>query len=421
MKKNLLIMPLLLVITLAISATGCNSEGDLVYQPADLALSCLSSDTIQSQTYTTDPIEKGYSSITIGLALGANASAICSGKNVFGLTGTAQCPETNSTLPSGGSLFPSHAHRDPLSFLLLQPQVMSQYASSGSQAAPKLPTTLGYQYRSQPNILKDDEGYQFYGYCISPQFTSRESCSSAGHGETWIGLCINPTLKAKTACESAGHGELWETDPSAPCNGTGGLTDTCSNGYPFGHYVHQKYVDCGGAGSNSIDGGILDCATKNPGISTWDGTLLGNHGEGVWKMVAHRGGTGSNQEVWKDLRTGLTWSSLSPSTMFYCPASGNNSHCPGNTQSACSEFLSPTAGTPISSFAPGEDFITGVYNGAKGEMGLLSSPSVRWRLPSMHDIIQAYNDGFPFVFFDATPTNYSTYIGFWTTYRCCSL
>ena len=81
----------------------------------------------------------------------------------------------------------------------------------------------------------------------------------------------------------------------------------------------------------------------------------------------------------------------------WCAAAGNNDPtdptCTGNTQSYCSELLAPESSVlPTSGFA-GETFGTGPYSDAKGKMGLTTTPSVTWSLPTQSEMRQAYLDG----------------------------
>jgi len=52
---------------------------------------------------------------------------------------------------------------------------------------------------------------------------------------------------------------------------------------------------CGTSGS--IADRIEDCADKNPGVSTWEGSTDGNAAEGTWKLVTY---TAGSTEVWRD-------------------------------------------------------------------------------------------------------------------------
>jgi hypothetical protein len=163
------------------------------------------------------------------------------------------------------------------------------------------------------------------------------------------------------------------------------------------------FVNCGTTQS-TIAARIADCATQNGSSATWDGTVKGNAGQGVWKLAVR---FGAGLEVWQDQRTGLLWSSLLASDNW-CRASGNaesgdpSGYCNSVTyqpnyptaQSWCAED-GPTAMMPVST--SGENWATGSYSGAKGGLGKNSSPGVRWRLPTRYDYQLADTNGIRFV------------------------
>ena len=81
-----------------------------------------------------------------------------------------------------------------------------------------------------------------------------------------------------------------------------------------------------GTTQSTIAARIADCATVFGANATWDGSVDGNAGQGVWKLVTRTGPVTSSmgQEVWQDERTGVLWSSLVSKAINWCMASGNN-------------------------------------------------------------------------------------------------
>ena len=159
---------------------------------------------------------------------------------------------------------------------------LSAYLEAKSYAGTALPSTLGYTYRDVPELLKDDDG----------SATSDNGCV-------------------------------------ADC--TGIQTVTVSQ--------HTNFVDCGVSQATILER-IADCASSNSTPATWNGLVRSNGGHGVWKLVSRNG---ANQEVWKDMKTGLLWSTKSSTAPDWCAASGNDDaadpsgFCGANTQSYCAE------------------------------------------------------------------------------------
>jgi len=191
-----------------------------------------------------------------------------------------------------------------------------------------------------------------------------------------------------------------------------GCTVNCSTVTGVTQAQHDAYVDCGYpsamTGSNldpsTIANRINHCALVNPALpTTWDGGTRGNAGQAVWKLVAVQHDPSGkwpiwpNREVWQDQRTGLLWSSRGETFSSWCSGVGSNdptdSMCSTNNRSACSETLYPNTNVAAVSDFARDNYATGVYDPGKGQMGLKSSPSVRWRLPTRNDYLQAELDG----------------------------
>lgn len=150
-------------------------------------------------------------------------------------------------------------------------------------------------------------------------------------------------------------------------------------------------VACG-EGIDEVEDRIADCLSNNPSSATWDGTVNGNAGEGIWRLVTR---TSGGQEVWQDTRTHLLWSDRLSSGDNWCRASGNaESTDPSNfcNNGTYQNQTTPTSycaeATGLSPRLAGENWTNGTYHAGKGSMGKIAtatSPSVRWRLPSIHD------------------------------------
>jgi hypothetical protein len=168
-------------------------------------------------------------------------------------------------------------------------------------------------------------------------------------------------------------------------------------------YAARPGGDCGLAGS--LPTRITSCNLS------WDGNSQGNMGFGLWKLVTR---SGANNEVWQDQRTGLIWSSLVGNTNW-CQAAGNadagdiSGYCRNTTYqpyyvgnnniglSSCAEGgTDPAASAEAVATTLGNAW-SGTYLPQKGGMGLLSTPVVRWRLPTRSDYLQAEVDGIRFV------------------------
>lgn len=160
--------------------------------------------------------------------------------------------------------------------------------------------------------------------------------------------------------------------------------------------------------SGTIAQRISDCGSKLTGAS-WDGGYYGNGPQSKWQLVSR---LGPNKEVWKDLGSGMLWSSLVATNLNWCKASGsNNSNNPtiaanykeDDPDDFCdqSAFQSTASGQTVVSAcfeAPGLTTIDSrINNEGKANLGLSSSPLVRWRLPSLYDYQIAEYHGIRFV------------------------
>ena len=79
---------------------------------------------------------------------------------------------------------------------------------------------------------------------------------------------------------------------------------------PSANYAPRPSVDCGNAGT--LAARAQDCAAQNPETAAWTGVS-------PWALVTRTGA----QEVWRDLKTGLLWSSLVAQKANWCQADGS--------------------------------------------------------------------------------------------------
>jgi hypothetical protein len=183
--------------------------------------------------------------------------------------------------------------------------------------------------------------------------------------------------------------------------------------------------------SGALSARIADCAIKFGEEATWDGTQKGHYNETVWKLVTRTGNivppeplsgasaevAGRGREVWQDQKTGLLWSSLLSSRLGWCKATGNNV-IPGHPAGDAPIFYSCERPQNQSQTRPAvsacledgtnnfTDIDPDIDPTGKAGLGLSSSPSVMWNLPTMSHYRQAEVDGLRFVLPDAGPVGY---------------
>jgi hypothetical protein len=314
-----------------------------------------------------------YSSVTVDESVGFQAANICGDTTIFGLAGTAACTQP----------LVSTANRNTFTTQLTQSAEVTTYAG----------TALPPNYRDIPSITKDLDNSTI-GYCSAPAYLTAATCQG-NPGLKWGGFCVAPTIVDSANCSTNSY--TWVDNGS-------GCTARCSPIFPFSASVHAAYQDCGGNGFSTIDAAIQDCVSRNGDTATWDGALLGTHGESIWKLVARRG---TNKEVWRDLKTKLLWSTANGTRVTWCTTTGNQQNtaaadCSTNTVSDCAEL------TGFTSSFTGEDRSSSSYASEKGGLGLKSTIVVTWRAPTVHDFLQAEVDGFRAVLPDSLPQEWSS-------------
>lgn len=155
-----------------------------------------------------------------------------------------------------------------------------------------------------------------------------------------------------------------------------------------------------GTTQNTVEARVAQCAELNAALASWDGSVVGNAGQALWKLVTYNG----THEVWRDERTGLLWSDRLGQTNW-CRATGSSGGGPYgqvDPYNFCDNVLyQPIQATPESWCTEDAGFNTpGAYDSMKGGMRLAatpSSPSISWRLPTLYDYQMANIDGIRFV------------------------
>lgn len=139
---------------------------------------------------------------------------------------------------------------------------------------------------------------------------------------------------------------------------------------------------------------------------SWDGTTLGNAGQGKWHLVTKV----NSKQVWQDERTGLLWSD-NLGNANWCQGAGNTENLNSiDCTAGAGSNLQPA--TPVSMCAEDTGFNSDGYDDAKGGMRLAASgtsPSIKWRLPTREDLMLAYVNGGPYAAPFFRDTN-----GYWT-------
>jgi hypothetical protein len=132
----------------------------------------------------------------------------------------------------------------------------------------------------------------------------------------------------------------------------------------------------------NITNRILDCASKEPSRSIWNGTLNGSSGESNWNLVYNSPTTPT--ELWLDTRINMVWSNVM-TAKNWCMASGNiQNQTAGTALTIDCETLGATTSVCTNLN------VAGVGN------------QIKWRLPTRNDYLQADLDGIRFVLDNST-------------------
>lgn len=164
-------------------------------------------------------------------------------------------------------------------------------------------------------------------------------------------------------------------------------------------FATRPTTNCGTT-QTTIQQRIDHCLAQNGALASWDGATNGNSGQGLWKLVTRSGAN----EVWRDERTGLIWSSPLGISTNWCRASGNSGGGPfGQVDpfNICDNAANQDQAIPESLCTEAAGLNTSAaYDGPKGGMRLAAtgtSPSVVWRLPTKNDYHLAEVNGIRFV------------------------
>lgn len=314
---------------------------------------------------------------------GASPATVCSGTTINGVAGTAFCSTASALLPSnvGGGDEDNDA------------VTMRTNTAADSASWTSVVIDMGSDF-IKSNICSGKTIFGRLGTAVCNSVFGDLTASNM-HRDVATAQ-MNLTTEKSTSSYPRGYREVPDVtkdDESSQALRASRPTATC------------------GTTQTSVALRISDCSSLNVAAATWIGSEKGVSGEATWKLVTRTAGA---KEVWRDERTGLVWSDVVANSTW-CRATGNRQTDAqdGNGQGICDPAESGNLGgqdaspTSYCSEAAGlspasgvENWTTGVYDGAKGGMGAVStgtSPSVRWRAPTLKDALQAEIDGLSFV------------------------
>lgn len=226
------------------------------------------------------------------------------------------------------------------------------------------------------------------------EFTSFMA-SSLHRDKSATQLTLLEELAIGTSALPSGHREVPKIGSTAPP--VIGDNDAGIDGAAT--FATRPTINCGTT-QTTIAQRIDHCFAQNGALASWDGATNGNSGQGLWKLVTRSGAN----EVWRDERTGLIWSSPLGVSTNWCRASGNSGGGPFGQVDAfnvCDNVANQDQVTPESMCTEAAGLNTSAaYDAMKGGMRLTatgSSPSVVWRLPTKNDYHLAEMNGIRFV------------------------
>lgn len=320
-----------------------------------------------------------------------SSSALCSSNTLQGIPGTAIC-QTGSTTQAALSshILAGKEAWDP-SGMKITGSLLNQGSFDLSKSFPGSGFYSGVSHL--PDSSQIIEGVTLLGI-TGTALTRYDSLMASSLFRNSGGTPSQLSIAAEKSNGTLPSGYREIPDITKDDNGVSGSSIQKST---------RPTTSCGNGGvgiGDRIENRIAHCLAQNPNAAIWDGTVKGNSGEGVWKLVTFDAVSGS--EVWRDERTGFLWSSA-VSQSNWCRASGNaQANDPNNicNSSSNQNQISPTSfcveGNGLSPAKSGENWTTGIYHSSKGGMGKISSsfsPSVRWRLPTLNDYYIALANG----------------------------
>lgn len=304
-----------------------------------------------------------------------NASDICSGIVIAGVTGTANCSGVGASVSMAEAFYLTSSRKDIASF--------DWTAGSGDMLA----LISGSSDRSE-SLLTWQALYDENDLLTS--FKSKYQ------------LMPNPITDSDGRCG--------DDDPLCGTDGADGIGKK--------HYLERitgrPNQECGTnaivGSSASISDRVADCAVKNGAKAFYIGAQYGQDGEGDWKLVTR---LSTGEEVWQDQRTKLLWSDQAVSSYNWYQAAGY-SKATAISKAETSYDSAPNSGTdcggsacqpaqPISVCAEvsngqlidqsgiQSNYQANPENAFKGN--LKASEGVIWKLPSRYDFLQAEVNG----------------------------
>ncbi len=347
------------------------------------------------------------------------ASQIASGSTILGVSGTVNFP----------SLTGSNAPRD--AGVTVVSQLAGQTTSNqitmaqetGTYGASALPTSSGYNYRDITDATKDDDGYPgtTCNYAPRPTVTCGTTQSTLA---LRIADCLskNPSTSSwNGATQCSGGQGTWNLVTRAGANqevwqdartgliwsskvGTANWCEASGNTQLAPVTFTQAYNNAAGTaivgtgtvgtisgGSSSLTETItikFTSATAYTVTSTGNG-CSGGAASGTLTTSAGSTSTWSRANYCSfTLTQGATnWAandtillaSVGAST-YSCYPGAASALQPASPMSYCAEN-----GGSFTNYPAGETWTSGTYMAAKGLMGANSTPSVYWRLPTIHD------------------------------------
>jgi hypothetical protein len=174
-------------------------------------------------------------------------------------------------------------------------------------------------------------------------------------------------------------------------------------------------VTCGTAEA-TIASKISDCGLVFSEGAIWDGTEKGNASQVQWKLVSryYNSVSSKSSEVWLDTATNLLWSSLVSNQINWCKAAGShnisgNQYAENDPNDICDNSINQSlSGSALSAcYENGSGHfsssVTSWESGAKAQLSYASTPTVRWRIPTLYDYELAERHGVRFVLPDMGP------------------
>lgn len=343
------------------------------------------------------PADTAYNTITLDLGSDFADSNLCVTKSILNLSGTAVCQgASGGTNASAANVLTGAYFWDSTG--------VSTQGSMANQGEVNLNTSA-------------IPGAGFYS-SLTLSLTASDICTGKSiFGNAGTALCnsVFADLMGSTMYRDPATAQMTlstETSTSSYASGYRDVPDVTKDddGYDSLSPVikaTRPATTCGTT-QTTIAARVAHCLAQNPTTATWDGATKGTSSEGTWKLVTR---TASAKEVWRDERTGLLWGD-NAGYHSWCRASGNaqtaaqdgtgSGICDpsdpngyGAQDSSPTSVCAETAG--LSPALGNEDWGTGVYDGTKGSMGAGSTPSVRWRLPTINDYKIADANGIRFV------------------------